>query len=127
MIRNVSYRLVGFTNVSKLEGERFAHKYSQSTSYTSTLNMIFRAAILSALIAVASAQCSVCGDGMRVPEGSKDEVFAFPGQPTVPCGILEQAGLAGDVPIESCPFLPGLVRLYLCNTTCCALLMFARS
>jgi hypothetical protein len=79
--------------------------------------MIFRAAILSALLAVASAQsCSVCGDGMRVPEDAKDELFSFPGQPTVPCGVLEQAGLLGQVPLQSCPFLPALVSLEVYNS-----------
>jgi len=56
---------------------------------------------------VPSDGCSVCGPSLCV--GNDDAVFEFPGQPAVPCGRLEQAGLNGEVPLDQCGFLPGLV------------------
>jgi len=51
--------------------------------------------------------CNVCGDGKEV--GDPDAVFEFPGQPTVPCGLLESDGQTGMIPAEFCGFLPDLV------------------
>lgn len=51
--------------------------------------------------------CSVCGVGMCVT--NPDGIFVFPDQPTTPCGILEDAGFGGAIPLDQCPFLPGLV------------------
>jgi len=51
--------------------------------------------------------CSVCGPGMCVT--NSDVVFEFPGQPSVRCGDLENAGLTGIVPLDQCGFLPGLI------------------
>lgn len=52
--------------------------------------------------------CSVCGDGMCVT--NPDAVFAFPGQPEAPCGVLEDAGEAGTIPLDQCPFLPTFIQ-----------------
>lgn len=70
--------------------------------------MMFRAIILTTLIAASNAQCSVCGDGKEITK--PDAVFAFPGQQAVPCGTLQTAGSEGLVPLDQCPFLPGIVR-----------------
>jgi len=51
--------------------------------------------------------CSVCGDNKFV--SNSDAIFAFPGQPTVPCGLLETSGLNGLIPLDQCPFLPTLI------------------
>jgi len=51
--------------------------------------------------------CSVCGVGKFV--GDANAIFAFPGQPSVPCGLLETAGLTGSVPLDQCGFLPAFV------------------
>jgi len=51
--------------------------------------------------------CSVCGDGKCV--GNADIIFEFPLQPPVPCGSLEEAGLAGQIPLSQCPFLPEVI------------------
>jgi len=56
--------------------------------------------------------CSVCGDGLQVT--APDEVFAFPGQPAVPCGDLEIAGENGQIPLAQCPFLPPLLTVCEC-------------
>jgi hypothetical protein len=75
--------------------------------------MIFRATILAALAAAVYGQavappggCLVCGDKMVVTK--PDAIFTFPGQPSTPCGLLQQAGLDGLIPLSSCAFLPGL-------------------
>jgi len=57
--------------------------------------------------AVPDKGCSVCGPGMCVTDF--DAMFEFPGQPTVRCSDLENAGLNGIVPLDQCGFLPGLV------------------
>ena len=44
--------------------------------------------------------CSVCGTGMCVT--APDEIFSFPGFQEVPCGILQQAGYDGSVPLDTC-------------------------
>lgn len=51
--------------------------------------------------------CSVCGEGKKVSK--PDEIFAFPQQPVVACGALENAGRTGIVPLNECGFLPGLI------------------
>ncbi|KAI2507625.1 hypothetical protein MHU86_6812 [Fragilaria crotonensis] len=56
--------------------------------------------------------CSVCGDGKVV--SAPDAIFAFPGFDPVPCGVLQQAGLVGQVPLENCPALSGLIGVCLC-------------
>jgi len=53
-------------------------------------------------------QCSVCGDGKSVTK--PDAIFAFPGQPVVACGKLEEAGRDGTVPLNQCGFLPALIE-----------------
>jgi len=51
--------------------------------------------------------CSVCGPGLCV--GDPGAIFIFPEQPSVACGVLEVAGINGDVPLDQCGFLPSLV------------------
>jgi len=51
--------------------------------------------------------CSVCGLGKFV--SSPNNIFAFPGQPAVSCGLLESSGLDGSIPLDQCVFLPSLV------------------
>lgn len=75
--------------------------------------MIFRGLILSTFLlatATVDAQegCSVCGPDMQV--GNLDGIFSIPGQPTVPCSLLELAGEAGVIPLDQCPFLPPLIQ-----------------
>jgi hypothetical protein len=54
-----------------------------------------------------STGCSVCGFGLYV---SKPEaIFAYPEQPEAPCGMLQEAGLNGVIPLNNCPFLPALI------------------
>jgi hypothetical protein len=52
--------------------------------------------------------CSVCGVGncVTIPEN----IFVFPGQPTVQCSVLQDAGYAGAVPLDQCPLIPGLIN-----------------
>jgi len=57
---------------------------------------------------VPSSGCSICGPGFCV--GNPDAVFSFPGQPSVPCGTLEEAGIDGTIPLGECGFLPGLTN-----------------
>jgi len=59
-----------------------------------------------------SVSCSVCGVGKFV--SNTDAVFAFPSQPSTPCGTLEVAGLTGAIPLAQCGFLPGLVGVCEC-------------
>lgn len=41
--------------------------------------------------------------------GYPDNVLAFPAQPPVPCGVLQDAGLDGLIPLDICPDLPNLI------------------
>lgn len=73
--------------------------------------MLLRSLILVTLWATVSNgqnPCDVCGEGLSVT--LPDEIFAFPGQPAVPCGTLEGAGEAGLIPDANCPFIPGLIE-----------------
>jgi len=56
---------------------------------------------------IPSTGCSVCGEGRFV--ASPNDIFQFPGQPTVGCGQLESAGLDGLIPLDQCGFLPPFV------------------
>jgi len=58
--------------------------------------------------------CSVCGEDKIV--SLPDEIFEFPGQPRVTCNQLEEAGFAGVIPLEQCPFLPPIIK----NICACA-------
>ena len=51
--------------------------------------------------------CSVCGDNLCVT--NPDAIFMFVNQPDVACGVLQDAGLNGAVPLDQCPFLPSLI------------------
>jgi len=61
--------------------------------------------------------CSVCGEGKFVL--SQEAIFAFPGQPVVPCGLLETLGLEGTIPLNQCGFLPSLIE-EICRCTDCS-------
>jgi hypothetical protein len=74
--------------------------------------MIFRATVFAAFIAVADAQCSVCGDGTKVTNG--DAIFVFPGQPAASCTVLQEAGQSGLIPIAQCGFLPPIISICEC-------------
>lgn len=52
--------------------------------------------------------CSVCGDGKCV--GNPDAIFSFTDTPDVSCGVLEEAGLSGRIPLDRCPLLLGLIE-----------------
>ena len=76
--------------------------------------MLFRAAILAALAAAVYGQasapadgCLVCGDGQIVTK--PDAIFSFTGYPATKCDVLQIAGLTGQIPLDQCPFLPGLI------------------
>lgn len=72
--------------------------------------------ILASLLASTRGQeegCSVCGDGQRI--GTPEAVFAFPGQPSVPCGSLQDAGAAGLISLSQCPFFPSLIGVCECE------------
>lgn len=51
--------------------------------------------------------CSICGDGLVVTR--PDVIFAWPDQPQVACGVLEEAGNDGLIPLDQCIILPDLV------------------
>jgi outer membrane biosynthesis protein TonB len=79
-------------------------------------------AVASLLVAFVSGQCpatppggcSVCGAGRCV--GNSEAIFVFPGQPEVACGLLEEAGYTGAVPLDQCGFLAGLIGVCECGT-----------
>jgi len=60
--------------------------------------------------------CSICGPGNFV--NSRDNIFVFPGQPSVPCGLLEDSGLGALIPLDQCGFLPGIAGP-LCDCASC--------
>jgi hypothetical protein len=56
--------------------------------------------------------CLICGTGFVT---APDAIFSFPGQPTVPCGALQDAGFEGRIPSEQCPFLLPLIEVCMCD------------
>jgi hypothetical protein len=81
--------------------------------------MLIRALVVASFVAAATGQavappggCLVCGDGNVV--GAPDAIFSFPPFPEAPCGILQTAGLTGEIPLDQCPFLPGLIGVCAC-------------
>jgi len=58
--------------------------------------------------------CSICGDGKKVT--APDAIFEFPGQPSVPCGILETAGKNGQIPLDQCGLILPLIGMCECGT-----------
>jgi len=85
--------------------------------------MLFRTSFVALLFSLgAEAQCptppsngcSVCGEGKCVQNA--DAVFEFPGQPAVPCGLLQTSGLTGVIPLSQCGFLGTLIPMCECGT-----------
>jgi len=76
---------------------------------------MFRLFLLSCFLPtiVVGQGCSVCGQGKKVTNAVA--VFTFPGQPSVPCGLLESAGQAGSIPLDQCSFLPALQQMDACE------------
>jgi hypothetical protein len=58
--------------------------------------------------------CSICGDGKCV--GNPAGVAVLPGQPNYPCGLLEQGGYTGQVPLDQCPLIAPLIPACECGT-----------
>ena len=96
-------------------------KFTQVKSNHET-TMIFRVALLLCVLGVAAAQldcpevpaggCNVCAAGECIT--APDAIFTFSGQPDIPCGALQQAGLAGQVPNAQCNALPPLILICEC-------------
>jgi hypothetical protein len=86
--------------------------------------MMLRYSLLASLFAASSVNgqcpatppggCSVCGEGLCV--GNSEAIFAFPGFPEVACGLLEEAGYTGAVPLDQCGFLVSLIGVCECGT-----------
>jgi hypothetical protein len=57
--------------------------------------------------------CLICGDGNVVGNPSAG-IFSFPGQPDVSCGVMQNAGLNGQIPLVECSFLPPLIGVCQC-------------
>jgi hypothetical protein len=65
-------------------------------------------ALLLSSCAAQQPSCSVCGDGMEV--GNPDALVVFPGQSgQIPCGVLENMGVIGLIPVPQCEALPQLI------------------
>eukprot|EP00548_Thalassiothrix_antarctica_P012464 CAMPEP_0194159258 /NCGR_PEP_ID=MMETSP0152-20130528/77725_1 /TAXON_ID=1049557 /ORGANISM="Thalassiothrix antarctica, Strain L6-D1" /LENGTH=583 /DNA_ID=CAMNT_0038868801 /DNA_START=483 /DNA_END=2234 /DNA_ORIENTATION=+ len=57
--------------------------------------------------------CSICGEGKCV--GAPDNIFEFPGQPIISCGILESVGLGGSIPLAQCEGITSIEPLKACE------------
>ena len=57
--------------------------------------------------------CYICGNGQHITRG--DAIFSFPGQPSVTCSELEQAGVSGQIPMFDCPFVANLIPMCDCQ------------
>jgi len=74
---------------------------------------IFKFFLLSSIaVAVNSQGCSICGDGKQVT--LPDAIFIFPGQPAVPCGLLQTAGESGQIPLAQCGMVASLIPMCEC-------------
>jgi len=52
--------------------------------------------------------CSICGPDKCIT--AETAVFSYPGQPAIQCGLLEEAGRSGLIPLDQCGVLPQLVK-----------------
>jgi len=59
--------------------------------------------------------CAVCGVGKVVSK--PNAIFSFPDQPSVSCGLLQQVGADGSIPLEFCSYLPPLIGVCECVPT----------
>ena len=76
--------------------------------------MMFKSLIVTSLLTVANSQrCSICGQDMEVK--APDALFEFAGQPTVPCGALEDAGENGQIPLDQFSFLEAFISACECG------------
>ena len=58
--------------------------------------------------------CSICGPDLCI--SNPDAIFSFPGQLSTPCGILQEGGLTGLIPLNQCPFVAAFVDMCDCGT-----------
>jgi len=77
------------------------------------LGAIFVATTNAACPDVPDNGCSICGENKCIDSDKKDEIFSFPGQPAVPCSLLQTAGEMGLIPLDQCSQLPSLIDV--CN------------
>lgn len=56
--------------------------------------------------------CSVCGTGKKIT--APDKIFVLVGQESISCGVLEEAGLRGQIPPVQCDSLPPLLGMCKC-------------
>ena len=59
--------------------------------------------------------CSICGTGSCIT--NPDAIFVFPGQPAISCGMLQDNGFNGQIPVEQCGILPQLLGDCECSPT----------
>jgi hypothetical protein len=57
--------------------------------------------------------CSVCGTGSCITR--PDPIIALPGQPEVTCGVLQDTGFSGQIPLAFCPIIPQLIGVCECR------------
>mmetsp|Transcript_39401 Transcript_39401/g.44898 ORF Transcript_39401/g.44898 Transcript_39401/m.44898 type:complete len:388 (-) Transcript_39401:236-1399(-) len=76
--------------------------------------LLFDAAVV-VVTGLQADSCSVCGDA-TLKVTNPEAIFEFPGQPAVPCGVLEAAGEGGLIPQVECDALPALIT----NTCACS-------
>jgi hypothetical protein len=57
--------------------------------------------------------CSICGTGSCIT--MPDAIFAPPGQPSISCSDLQDAGFSGQIPLEFCPSIPPLIVVCECR------------
>ena len=57
--------------------------------------------------------CSICGAGSCISD--QDAIFEFPGQPAVPCSLLQEGGYTGQISLDQCSFLPPLIGVCECR------------
>jgi hypothetical protein len=107
-----------------LQSHLSQRELTQKPSYIKSSAMMLRYSLLASLFAASSVSgqcpatppggCSVCGEGLCV--GNSEAIFVFPGQPEVACGLLEEAGYTGAVPLDQCGFLSALIGVCECGT-----------
>jgi len=64
--------------------------------------------VTSCLIIPDDVGCSVCGPGKCVTD--LESIFSYPSQPSISCGLLENAGHSGIIPLDQCAILPDLIK-----------------
>jgi len=89
-------------------------RYIKTVYLACNVKMMIEFLILLSFVAFSHSQnCSICGDGKIV--GKPNAIFVFPGRPDILCGLMQEAGISGELPYDHCSYLRHFIRVCECK------------